>query len=318
MVIDLAEIRPGDEIEYEVNSHTTGGVQAPPKIRMGKVIQVTGKHIAIKGKLYPDSILINDLILAKVKITKLKGEECEVAPTKREAPPRAELLEAFEKHSGKTDPLMKEFGAGWATIKRWLVEQNIITAEGVPILQTPTPEPDTFGSEEPDQGEEESATSSISQPEPKTQDESRKPDSRYAPGGVMDPTPDPSIWKKVCRHCGAVLGEKRFYHDGWLCPQCAGVELRTGTPSDEQAFNPTPPMVMPIGQEMPREDGFGPEDDEPIPYFPLVQPPEFNPDSFRLSLIEELICVAYRHNAPARATIGLVKDILNADLPEAW
>lgn len=130
----------------------------------------------------------------------------------------------------------------------------------VPVkqMQTPDPKPEKVGSQEPDQGQGESAPTSIP------------------------------------------FSTERLESMG------------------KDAVLPGVPTVMPIDCELPKEEeGFGPEDDEPVPYLPLVQPPEFNPDRFKLSLIEELICVAYRHNAPARATIGLVKDILEADLPEA-
>jgi hypothetical protein len=79
MLIDLLEIRPGAEIEYESEIGTHGTHSGHNKTRKGRVIQITDKVISVKGKLYPDSILINDLVSGQAKIIRLRGEDFEMA-----------------------------------------------------------------------------------------------------------------------------------------------------------------------------------------------------------------------------------------------
>ena len=173
MFYDLAAIRPGDEIEYEQDASRVN--RAHLKTNKGKVIQVTDTSIAIKGELYPTSILINDLISGQAKIIKLRGEDAEMAPQRRDAPPLGELQASYTKNNGVVAKVAEDFKAGWKTAERWLVEAGIITAEGVPVLQTPTPEPVQVGRQEPDQESKESAKESL----PKVEDSVKDKECQY-------------------------------------------------------------------------------------------------------------------------------------------
>jgi len=109
-----------------------------------------------------------------------KGEEIMSKPTgrqKREAPPKKELLALFEKHEGKVAPIAEELKASWAYAKRWLIDAGIIDSLGNPTSeynfewyepkkkQTPPPKPEQAANQEPDEGEGESASEIIPQPQ---------------------------------------------------------------------------------------------------------------------------------------------------------
>jgi hypothetical protein len=163
--MQLDAIKPGMEIEYYhlVSMHKNKGSRH--KVRIGTVKQVTPRMIAVQGKKYPDTILVNDLLSGQAAIVKIKQEgEVIMSKPKREAPTREELRVLWIKNKAKIEPIRKELGVTWADAKKLLVEAGIIDSLSRPIQeeQTPTPAPETVGSQEPvNEGSTESAIESI-------------------------------------------------------------------------------------------------------------------------------------------------------------
>lgn len=63
-MISELQLHPGDEIEYQVRERGKWIKKA------GRVVQVTPRYIALRGKLYPDTILMNDIVAGIVKVNK--------------------------------------------------------------------------------------------------------------------------------------------------------------------------------------------------------------------------------------------------------
>ena len=127
------------------------------KERKGIVQQVTPKLIAIKGEKYPETILVNDLISGEAEIICLKIQKREVNMAKKKLliPTKEELQGLFEKHNGVINKISAEIGWSWPKTKQLIVDAGIINNLGQPgeePKQTPTLEPETVGSHEPDEG----------------------------------------------------------------------------------------------------------------------------------------------------------------------
>jgi len=147
-MLNLVDIKPGDEIEYE---QSAGRLRAHLKISKGIVIQVTASTITIKGERYPLSILINDLVSGQAKIIKLRGEDFEMQARKDrdEKTKKAQELIAGGLSVSET---AKQIGVPFATLYGWLKQEK---------KQTPDPNPVQVGRQEPDQEKEEPAVQSL-------------------------------------------------------------------------------------------------------------------------------------------------------------
>lgn len=93
----------------------------------------------------------------KLSCYREKGESEEMLKRGRGIPPKEELLAAYQEHNGSIEALRHKYVTGWNTMRKWLIEYGIITEPA----QTPTPEPDEGGSQEPDQRQGESAQTII-------------------------------------------------------------------------------------------------------------------------------------------------------------
>ena len=150
MQLKLSDISPGDIIEHESWGCNHGGVQERLTRRKGKVIQVTDKVITLQGKNYPETLLVNDLLSGRAKILKVRGEDTMARYNWNELWPK--VLELQAQGKSVTDI------AAELEIDRKVLTSKIYREEN---KQTPTPEPEKVGRQDPVQENVESATEII-------------------------------------------------------------------------------------------------------------------------------------------------------------
>ena len=150
MQLKLSDISPGDIIEHESWGCNHGGVQERLTRRKGKVIQVTDNVITLQGKNYPETLLVNDLLSGRAKILKVRGEDTMARYNWNELWPK--VLELQAQGKSVTDI------AAELEIDRKVLTSKIYREEN---KQTPTPEPEKVGRQDPVQENVESATEII-------------------------------------------------------------------------------------------------------------------------------------------------------------
>lgn len=249
--MNLSDIQPGMEIEY-INCPDK---RKSPITRTGIVRQVTSRMIAVQGKRYPDTILVNDLLSEKAKILNLGEGEIDMA--KKQAPEKEILLNLWHKH-GKIDPIRKELGESWGSVRMWLKEAEIIDQFNTPLI---IPDPKLVDAKVIDQ------PAGGSEPEPKT--ELTEHVDRQLKRHIFGPL---DLIK--CDDCGQMVhpsAGKTLYPElhpveqiRIVCLDCFGgytnqestepftTERLENLGRIKEPANIPPPLVMPYAQELPR------------------------------------------------------------------
>lgn len=120
--MQLSDIRPGDEIEYIYYAGRQNF-----KRRIGKVVQVTPRFISLQGERYPDTILVNDLLVGTTMITKFKKGEEVFMVKGRPIPNKSEMLTKAKEmiNSGATiRKAAQAVGVPPTTLHTWITKEE--------------------------------------------------------------------------------------------------------------------------------------------------------------------------------------------------
>jgi len=144
---------------------------------------------------------------------------------------------------------------------------------------------------------------------------------------------DPNIWQKVCRHCGAVLGEEKYFYKGWLCPSCFKSEIQLSPLGPAEEIKP---ISAPYGVEIPKGEDqlsqYTPDDndfseegnelnlhrvmnaDRLHGLLQICLKPDLGPT--KIQLIATLLAEFRDGAIDANVVLGLTRGILDLQLPE--